>query len=52
MRDSVRSGNDALASGAARSLEVVERTKEQAEGNVNPQLLTAALIRDMSALLK
>lgn len=52
VRESVRSGNDALASGAARSLEVVERTKEQAAGNVNPQLLTAALIRDMSALLK
>ena len=52
VRESVRSGNDALASGAARALEAVERTKEQAEGNVNPQLLTAALIRDMSALLK
>jgi len=52
VRESVHSGNDVLASGAARSLEVVERTKEQAAGNVNPQLLTAALIRDMSALLR
>ena len=52
VKESVRSGNEALASGAAKSLEVVERTKEQAAGNVNPQLLTAALIRDMSALLK
>jgi len=52
VRESVRSGNDALASGAARSLEVVERTKEQAAGNVNPQLLTAGLLRDISALLR
>jgi DNA polymerase-3 subunit delta' len=48
----VKSGNDAVASGTAKALELVERTKEQAAGNVNPQLLTAALIRDMGALIK
>lgn len=52
VKESVRSGNGALASGAAKALEIVERTKEQAAGNVNPQLLTAALLRDMSGLLK
>jgi DNA polymerase-3 subunit delta' len=52
VEESVRSGNGSLASGAAKALEAVERTKEQAAGNVNPQLLTAALLRDMSALLR
>lgn len=52
VEESVRSGDGSFASGAAKALEVVERTKEQAAGNVNPQLLTAALLRDMSALLR
>jgi len=47
----VSSGNERLSSGAAKALEVVERVKEQAAGNVNPQLLTAALIREMSTLI-
>jgi len=40
------------ASGAARAIAVVERTKELATGNVNPQLLTAALIRDLAPLVR
>jgi DNA polymerase-3 subunit delta' len=51
VRSGVASGNERLSSGAAKALEVVERVKEQASGNVNPQLLTAALIREMSTLI-
>ena len=51
VRSGVSSGNERLSSGAAKALEVVERVKEQASGNVNPQLLTAALIREMSSLV-
>jgi DNA polymerase-3 subunit delta' len=40
------------ARGAARAIAVVERTKELATGNVNPQLLTAALIRDLAPLVR
>ena len=39
-------GEDKRARGAAHAIAIVERTKELATGNVNPQLLTAALIRD------
>lgn len=45
-------GEDKRARGAARAVAVVERTKELATGNVNPQLLTAALIRDLAPLVR
>ena len=52
VRRAAGAGDDLAAVGAARSLGLVERAKEQATGNVNPQLLTAALLRDLSALLR
>jgi DNA polymerase-3 subunit delta' len=51
VRAAVASGNEHSSSGAAKALEVVERIKEQASGNVNPQLLTASLIREMTSLI-
>jgi len=51
-REATRTGNAADAAGAAKALELVERAKEQATGNVNPQLLTVGLIRDMAALIR
>ena len=51
VRSGVSSGNERVSSGAAKALEAVERVKEQASGNVNPQLLTAALLREMSFLV-
>ena len=45
-------GEETRARGAAHAIAVVERTKELATGNVNPQLLTAALIRDLTPLVK
>ncbi len=49
-RGAVKRGNIAQASGAARAVAVVEETKELASGNVNPQLLTASLMRQLAAL--
>jgi DNA polymerase-3 subunit delta' len=52
VRVAASSGSDSIASGAAKALELVERAKEQATSNVNPQLLTAGLLRDMAALMR
>src|SRR5262249_41408174 len=46
------SGEANRARGAAHAIAIVERTKELATGNVNPQLLTAALIRDLGPLVR
>ena len=51
-RTAATGGDESLAAGTAKALEVVERAKEQASGNVNPQLLTAGLIRELSGLMK
>jgi len=45
-------GEEKRARGAAHAIAIVERTKELATGNVNPQLLTAALIRDLAPLVR
>lgn len=50
-RSAARSGNERIASGAARAVEAVERTKELAYGNVNPQLLAASLLHQMAGLV-
>jgi DNA polymerase-3 subunit delta' len=52
VRDGVSSGNEPQATGAAKALEVVERVKEKAAGNVNPQLLTASLLHQMATCIK
>lgn len=41
---------EAEAVAAARAIEAVERAKELARGNVSPQLVTAGLLRDFTAL--
>jgi DNA polymerase-3 subunit delta' len=50
-REAVRRGNSTSALGAARAAEVVEEVKELAGGNVNPQLLTASLLRRIAPLV-
>ena len=52
VRSAAGAGNDSVASGAAKALELVERAKEQAASNVNPQLLTIGLLRDIAALMR
>ena len=49
-RTAVRAGDSARAAHSARAIEAVERAKERAGGNVNPQLLAASLIRQLATL--
>lgn len=51
VRDAVRDG-DPRAANTARALEVVERAKAMATGNVNPQLVSASLMRQIGALIR
>jgi DNA polymerase-3 subunit delta' len=50
-REAAESGNDAVAAGAAQGIAVVEQTRRIAYQNVNPQALTARLLRDLAPLL-
>jgi DNA polymerase-3 subunit delta' len=43
--------SDRSARGAATAIDAVERAKELAENNVNPELITASLLREISPLL-
>jgi DNA polymerase-3 subunit delta' len=49
-RAASRDGDTNRAAHAARAIEAVELAKERANGNVNPQLLSASLIRRLAAL--
>jgi DNA polymerase-3 subunit delta' len=51
VRDAVRAG-DPRAAGTARALEAIERAKALATGNVNPQLVSAALMRQLGSLIR
>jgi DNA polymerase-3 subunit delta' len=51
IRASVERGNGRGAVGSARALDAIERAKEQATGNVNPQLITSGLLRELEELL-
>jgi len=50
--EAARRGSDRAASGAARAIDAVEVAKEQADGNVNPQLVTSALLRRIAPMLR
>ena len=47
-REAVRRNRPAAALAAARGMDAVERARELATGNVNPQLLTARLLRELA----
>ena len=51
-RAAVDRGNPRGARAAARALDLVEDAKERATGNVNPQLITSELLRQLEALLR
>ena len=51
-RAAAKRGNDAAALGAARAMDAVERAKELASGNTNPQLVTASLLRTLGPLVQ
>lgn len=46
-RDALRTGNERQARGGVTGIEAVEIAKVRADGNVNPQLLTWRLLRDL-----
>lgn len=51
-RTAARKGDERSALAAARAIQAVEDAKEHAYHNVNPQLLTASLLRRMSPSLR
>ena len=51
VRAAAERGNRRGANGAARALDVVEQAKERATGNVNPQLITSELLRQLESHL-
>ena len=52
VRTSADRGNGPAARRAAQAMTVVERAKERATGNVNPQLITSELMRELGGLLR
>jgi DNA polymerase-3 subunit delta' len=51
-RTAVERGHPGTARAATRALDLVERAKEHAAGNVNPQLITSALLRHLEDELR
>lgn len=51
-RAAVERGNTHGARAAVRALDLVEAAKERATGNVNPQLITSELLRQLEATLR
>ncbi|MFL5577742.1 MAG: hypothetical protein ACJ79S_17435, partial [Gemmatimonadaceae bacterium] len=51
-RDALARSDERAAAGAARAIELVERAKAYAAGNVSPALVSAALLRDLGASLR
>lgn len=52
VRDALTRQNDLLALRTSKAVEAVARAQQQADGNVNPQLITAKLLRDLRAALQ
>lgn len=51
-RDALHRKDDAAAAAASTSVDAVLRAQTRATGNVSPQLITAKLIRELSATLR
>jgi DNA polymerase-3 subunit delta' len=51
-RHAAKSQDNTRALGAARAIDAVEEAKELASSNVNPQLLTASLLKQLAPLLR
>lgn len=52
MRAALHDGNESRALAVSRVADRVGKARLLANGNVNPQLLTASLLRDLSAALR
>lgn len=51
-RDALHRKDDAAAAAASKSVDAVLRAQTRATGNVNPQLITAKLVRELAATLR
>ena len=51
VRAAAERGNNSSANASARALDCVEAAKTRATGNVNPQLITSELIRQLERLV-
>ncbi|HEX4681463.1 MAG TPA: hypothetical protein VH277_02070 [Gemmatimonadaceae bacterium] len=51
-RSAATKGDDRAARGASQAMDAVEHAKERAYGNVNPQLITASLLREIAPLVQ
>ncbi len=52
MREALHSGDARAAAAASRATESALKAKQHASGNVNPQLITSRLLRELSATLQ
>ena len=52
MRAALHDGNNERAVAASRAADLVGQAKVRASGNVNPQLITAGLLSDLSSALR
>lgn len=52
MRAALHDGNNERAAAAGRAADLVGQARIRASGNVNPQLITAGLLRDLSSALR
>jgi len=52
MREALHGGDERAASAASRAVDAALKAKHQAGGNVNPQLITSRLLRELSATLR
>jgi hypothetical protein len=52
VRDALHRDDDGAAASASKAIDAVLRAQTYAGGNVNPQAITAKLIRDLSTALQ
>ena len=52
MREALHSGDERAAAAASRAVDAALKAKQYASGNVNPQLITSRLLRELSATLQ
>lgn len=52
MREALHSGDERTASSASRAVDATLVAKQQATGNVNPQLITSHLLRELATTLR
>jgi hypothetical protein len=52
MREALHGGDERAAAAASRAVDAALKAKQHATGNVNPQLITSRLLRELSGTLQ